>query len=62
MNKAKLSPGAKIYMALILIFLYAPIAVMAVFRLTAVRAPMFSQAFPQNGGARCFTIPRPWVR
>ena len=31
MNKAKLSPGAKIYMALILIFLYAPIAVMAVF-------------------------------
>ncbi len=31
MKKTKLSPLSKIYMALILIFLYAPIAVMAVF-------------------------------
>ncbi len=31
MKKSKLSHGAKVYMALILIFLYAPIAVMAVF-------------------------------
>ena len=57
MNKAKLSPGAKIYMALILIFLYAPIAVMAVFSFNSSAG-----TFPQNGGARCFTIPRPWVR
>ncbi|MFR6064796.1 MAG: ABC transporter permease [Eubacterium sp.] len=31
MNKSKLSPASKIYMALILFFLYAPIGVMAVF-------------------------------
>ena len=31
MKKAKLSPMSKFYMVLVFIFLYAPIAVMAVF-------------------------------
>lgn len=62
MNKAKLSPGAKIYMALILIFLYAPIAVMAVFSFNSSAGTYVFTGFSTNGGTRCFTIPQPWVR